>query len=121
MSQTTQSDKLERLRNSKSKYDAKQAEDGKAMGRRWATERAEYEELVNLNKSLEERGYDYDEWLNGVDDPTAWIMSVIDGEPGGYNFHRDEQDSLWGGIKDPCAEFVAAFAEGALEVFDEVQ
>jgi len=109
-----------RLRQSKEAFQAKERESGKECGREWATNKADYEELVNLNRSLEDHGHDYDEWMSGVDDPTAWIMSVIDGEPGGYNFHRDEQDSLWGSIKDPGADFVAGFAEGAIEVFDKV-
>jgi hypothetical protein len=102
---------VERLRASKQKFENEENAKGHAAGRAWAMQGAEYDELERLN-ALDEVGFDQ-----------TWsyeICKVVYGEEVAAQGCA-EFWSKWGNRGEPSEDFAAAFAEGACEVFNEVQ
>jgi hypothetical protein len=119
-----------RLRVSKRKNEAVQYQEGFEVGRRWAMNQAEADELERLAdlhlhaQTIREWQTLFYEYRNDASSAAERLAKVIlgeDGEPG-----RAEAREFWENVlgKREAAvpsEFVRGFAEGALEVWDEVQ
>jgi hypothetical protein len=101
---------VERLRASKENYENAEKVAGHAAGREWAAKRAEYAELEQI-AAIElgyeqEWGYEIAKVLTGDDDPSINACQEA------WKFICDSER--------PTEDFAEAFAEGATEVFEEV-
>ncbi len=103
---------IERLRKSKENVANTDKVSGHAAGRDWAMKRAQYDELARV-AALEMSGYPEHGW--------AWpVLLVIAGDE---DAARNEYEEFWkneAGNDEPSDDFVLAFAQGAEEVFNEV-
>jgi hypothetical protein len=119
---------IERLRASKaeSTIDAKAA--GREAGREWASDEATYEELRNLERFRDANAQDWDSAFDadgsayGPEERFAFVIEPnTDGE---RQAARDIWECILGEGWDHMIRqegFVAAFADGALEVWDAVK
>jgi hypothetical protein len=98
---------IERLRASKERVQEADFEAGKTAGAQWAKQEAEYDELERLSKYAEDGNQPEDE---------ATLRRLID--PSEKLDWRDFGRLL--GHENPSENYVIGFAEGAVEVFDEV-
>jgi hypothetical protein len=113
---------IERLRESKKRYESKETQAGTAAGRQWALERAEYGELERLEAYEElarlESMRRADERWRAADLVARQVMG---------DEWTDARDSgrFWELITDsdelPSDEFADAFAAAAVDVFAELQ
>jgi hypothetical protein len=97
---------VERLRASKERVQEADFEAGKTAGAQWAKQSAEYDELERLWKYAEDNQPEDEATLRRLIDPDE---------------NRDWRD-FWEllGRENPSENYVIGFAEGAVEVFDEV-
>lgn len=103
---------VERLRVSKERFEARQLEAGKEVGRKWAKTDAEYFELAAVAR------FDPDAWNDDIGRDTLEGLIDPDGET-----HSDEWAEFWEthyGRGTPSDAFVRGFIEGAREVYDEI-
>lgn len=102
---------IERLRASKEKHAQERATFGREFGRRWASDTAEYAELRSVSKIVEGN---YDGWA------AAELIAAID-----PNREMDGEDLCAHlGVEESDVEdddYMAAFIEGAQDVFTEVE
>lgn len=118
-------DAVDRLRRSKERTQSTAKAAGDVAGRRWATERAEYAELVRL------RRYSNRQKTNPPAQPSTigkvWpVYEAITGydhinyPPNAYD--PDECVDFWSTWADDATDdFVDAFVNGAVEVFNEIE
>jgi hypothetical protein len=104
---------IERLRASKQRFEARQLESGKEIGRKWAKMEAEYHELAALAE------FDVDIYPDNTKIDPELLANVID--PDGEN--PREWEEFWEdhyGVDTPSDAFLRGFIEGATEVFKEI-
>jgi hypothetical protein len=127
MEVTNMDEVVERLRASKQRAESEQYQRGLTEGRDWAKGGAEFDELQNLSawrQSMNEHDWsivmhDSDgfgaAWFNLVN--TIWPERADD-----RSAVDDFRESIMGDTMTPCtAEFTRGFADGAIEVFEQVK
>lgn len=103
---------IERLRESKKRYEGRSYDHGKECGREWATLEAEYDELKRVAGFVRER------YINPI---VTVLQSLID-----PNQEKDQGDwdLFWGertnSKEQPEDAFALGFIEGASDVFNEI-
>lgn len=111
---------VERLKESKAKSGTEQAKAGRADGIEWATDFAEYSELMRLKEYDDSYGY----FRSGDRETIAFVASgITEGCAKDQSNFEDENDFWWKATGKPMNEitsaFAAAFVEAALEVFEQ--
>jgi hypothetical protein len=114
-------DAVDRLRRSKEKLLDEAKASGDIAGRKWATEKAEYIELVRLRKYVARNG-------GVVPKPTkmgkVWPVfdAIFDADPDSDEYDTDWVRDFWTDMTDDASDdFVDAFVGGALDVFAEIE
>ena len=120
---------IQRLRESKAEHEAEVRQAGKLAGQSWARDAASYEELRNLERHRDANEADWDSAFD-ADETSAYgseeyfIFVIRPDDDGNRDVARDTWGEIlgddWGHIVTQEG-FVAAFADGALEVWDEVK
>jgi hypothetical protein len=111
---------IERLRSSKAKADGQERVAGSTAGRKWASEEAEYGEIVRVVEWVRENG---ESWGLEWDAPfgaEGWLYAAI--EDDGRPLYGDVV-AFWEFVAQsdsPTEEFVRGFADGVIGVWDEV-
>lgn len=109
---------IERLRASKQRVESEERTAGYESGRKWAMEDAEFAELKRLSESR------HVTILGGG----IWIVigrQIFDFQGGG-SLTKEAREEIevfweeWAQIGAPSDDFVKAFVEGALSVYDDV-
>src|SRR5205085_633707 len=103
---------IERLRASKERFEDRQLEAGKEVGRKWATSEAEYHELKAVGD------FDADSWPHEVQQDTLGRLIDPDGETS-----PEEWAEFWDthyGRGKPSSAFIRGFIDGATEIYDEI-
>jgi hypothetical protein len=121
---------IERLRASKQRHANQDYTHGHSAGIKWATERAEYPELVRAAEYVSENTFD-DEADSRFHHMVAggFYAAIMDLRMEGREHIRMssaegadvQQFWLEQGLENPTTAFVHGFADGAKEVFDEVE
>ncbi len=117
---------VERLRESKTRGDAEQKKLGIEAGREWAKTGAEYQELRNLAKTFERAEPREQDCLfivgsgNNLNGGMLFLRAIRPGEDVDAEYSDFWESAFGEDQDDPDDELVQAFAEGALEVFNEV-
>jgi hypothetical protein len=99
---------IARLRASKQEHVQSEQTFGKEAGRKWAEDRASYEDLVRLSSS------ELDEWEN----PSDLLDDAVNPSD---DLTAEEVIEFTHGETQATKEYVAAFIEGAKEFFAEVR
>jgi hypothetical protein len=118
----TMDDVVQRLKASKLESSSKDEKEGKEAGFEWAKKHAEWPELVRLNKLWGDGNFDA--IFNASNDSTSFFLETADPERMAECGGRDESDwteevfGVAGSISD---EYVYAFWNGAVQIYNEVQ
>jgi hypothetical protein len=110
-------DVVERLRASKERFVASQADHGREAGIDWAKKRAEYEELEKIDQVAE-----FNLCPHGGDDAdyAKSVFVTVTGDFAGYPEMADFYGVQIDWLDQMPAGYVDAFIEGARDVWDEV-
>lgn len=119
------SDVIQRLRASKLESDSDVEKQGRNDGREWAMHTAKAVELERLDSAKANRLQDWDYAFDGETWPGMVFFRFLRAES--EEFHHDEPRDFWAAasgddharLSDDAA-YVAAFADGALQVWSEV-
>lgn len=110
---------VSRLRQSKNENEASDRNRGYRAGKDWAEDEAEYVDLHRLAEAAT-AARDIDRVL-GDNDAASNFIHIVAGDEDGA---RDYYEEFWlqvAGTPSPSNAFVYAFAEAALEVFEEFE
>ena len=112
---------ISRLRKSQQSTDKKSTELGDAAGREWVSDYASAIELRRLERAL--AGEDSLEFCGGYDRFAAErFVSIVEGEhEGAANAAAEFWEMFSNSSEMPKASYVAGFAAGAMEVWNEVK
>ena len=120
---------IERLWASKQRIDAEQAEQGEEVGREWARDHAEADELERLSKfsdGIEREQGGWDGLFHMSDGQSAYgpseiVAFAILGDDGDRSAASDFWEAQTGHDRVPLNAFVKGFVDGALEVWGDVK
>jgi hypothetical protein len=127
--QKSMDDVITRLRASMRRVEDEQYRQGTQCGREWVEDRAEANDLIRLERWKARVGWEWDQLFSRDDQNNAYSMAELlvfeiwpedDGD-------RSTAQSFWeealgddtSAVDDP--QFVKGFAEGALELWDEIK